>query len=219
MILKHGLMKPITEAQKGQFNELQKEVLPVEVQLPEVFHLKIENLLVLKISQNSIRETLKNGLHKIEWLFLVYYVNNPIERIQLIAPLLLVSVISQIQTPITENTYEEVKKVLRSTYAPSARERVADLFQHKLKPGEKPSEYLNRIRLSLGDSPFESMIQNNETVAKEMFLQVLPDDTAAMLEVLTVDLSIYKMVEVADKYMSRRSRIAANHYRNESVNA
>jgi len=165
------------------------------------------------------KRDIEKWLHKIEWLFLVYYVNKPIERIQLIAPLLPSSVISQIQRPITENTYEEVKKVLRSTYAPSARERVADLFQHKLKPSEKPSEYLNRIRLSLGDSPFESMIQNNETVAKEMFLQVLPDDTAAMLEVLTVDLSIYKMAEVADKYMSRRSRIAANHYRNESVNA
>ena len=79
---------------------------------------------------------------------------------------------------------------MRANYAPSARERVEDLFQQKLKPGEKPSEYLNRMRLSLGDSAFESMIQNNETVAKEMFLQVLPEDTAAMLEVLTGDLNL-----------------------------
>ena len=78
-------------------------------------------------------------------------------------PLLPSSIISQIQPPITENTYEELKKVLRANYAPSARERVEDLFQQKLKPGEKPSEYLNRMRLSLGDSAFESMIQNNES--------------------------------------------------------
>src|SRR6201990_540480 len=63
------------------------------------------------------------------------------------------------------------------------------------------------------------MIQNNETVAKEMFLQVLPEDTAAMLEVLTGDLSIYKMAEVAGRYLSRRSRNASDLYRNESVNA
>src|ERR1700755_2694864 len=69
MILKHMLMKPKTEALKGQFNELQKEVLPVEVHLPEVCHLKIENLLVLKISRNLIRETLKNGYIKLNGFF------------------------------------------------------------------------------------------------------------------------------------------------------
>src|SRR6201990_167987 len=51
------------------------------------------------------------------------------------------------------------------------------------------------------------------------FTCFIPEDTAAMLEVLTGDLSIYKMADAADKYMSRRSRIAADHYCHDFVHA
>lgn len=47
------------------------------------------------------------------------------------------------------------------------------------------------------------MLRKNEKVAKEMSLQVLPEDIAPVLKVLTRVTSIYKMAE-ADKYMERR---------------
>lgn len=82
-----------------------------------------------------------------------------------------------------------------------SRESVHSVFKHELKPYERPSEYLERVRSALGYSNYSLVLNNDAMLMRERFFFFFIRNTNLIqisLQTMIENASIGKIVRVAD---------------------
>src|ERR1044072_7098767 len=139
-----------------------------------------------------------NWVNTINNIFKLYSVNDPKEKVKLLSTILPTTLIAKSTFPLSNNCYRDLLQDIEATYATCLRESVRSVVKHGLQPDERHSQYLERVKIALGNSNYSLLVNNDAKFLRELFLTEMPIPIQISLQTMIESASIEEIVRIAD---------------------